>query len=284
MAERHVAACAEFPNDNPDLHSGSIWCCLEVRGEAVCTRTAELPAVPQPSAPPTPPEPGEPREELLEPDDGGDIEVVDDLVFDDAVDDALAAVNAAVDAAIHVSVEEAASDPDEDPADDPIDDLVVATEPPTAPEEATAPTEDEPWASPADDPFATLARVVEEVCCASGGGEDVASRVRALLGLTRIDAAQFSESSAEALVAAGVVERSERGLARAEAFARQVIGWQGVLRGESEDFDACGSAMLDEWCANLVARAMGQPGRAEGLRRELRRRGVAAFGLVADAA
>jgi hypothetical protein len=59
---------------------------------------------------------------------------------------------------------------------------------------------------------------------------------------------------------------------------------QGVLRGESDDFGACGAAMLDEWCASTLARAMGDASRAEGLRRELRRRGVASFGIVADAA
>jgi hypothetical protein len=42
--------------------------------------------------------------------------------------------------------------------------------------------------------------------------------------------------------------------------------------------------MLDEWCAGLLAKIMGSPSRVEGLRRDLRGRGVAAFGLVADAA
>jgi hypothetical protein len=42
--------------------------------------------------------------------------------------------------------------------------------------------------------------------------------------------------------------------------------------------------MLDEWCAALIAGVLGQNVRADGLKRELRRRGVAAFGLVEQAA
>jgi hypothetical protein len=38
--------------------------------------------------------------------------------------------------------------------------------------------------------------------------------------------------------------------------------------------------MLDEWAADLLARLLGAPARATGLRRDLRSRGVAAFGLV----
>jgi hypothetical protein len=60
--------------------------------------------------------------------------------------------------------------------------------------------------------------------------------------------------------------------------------WQAILRGESEDFSACGATTLDEWSSMLVAVALGEPARADSLRRELRRRGVAAFGLIVEAA
>jgi hypothetical protein len=61
-------------------------------------------------------------------------------------------------------------------------------------------------------------------------------------------------------------------------------GWQRVLRGECDDLSECGALALDEWCAGIVARAVGNVARADGLRRELRRRGVAAFGWLEDAA
>ena len=53
------------------------------------------------------------------------------------------------------------------------------------------------------------------------------------------------------------------------------------MRGTSEDFSACGDAMLDEWAADLLARLVGGPTRATTLKRELRDRGVAAFGFAA---
>jgi hypothetical protein len=83
-------------------------------------------------------------------------------------------------------------------------------------------------------------------------------------------------------VAGQVLVRDAGGLARTSAFTSQVLAWQGILRGESEDFGPLGP--LDEWTADVVARVVGNPGRADGIRQELRRRGVAAFGMVTDAA
>jgi hypothetical protein len=40
---------------------------------------------------------------------------------------------------------------------------------------------------------------------------------------------------------------------------------------------------LDEWAAGIVARVVGN-GRSDAIRREVRRRGVAAFGFMAEAA
>jgi hypothetical protein len=67
---------------------------------------------------------------------------------------------------------------------------------------------------------------------------------------------------------------------------RATIGaWRAVLKGVSEDLSACGAQTLDRWAAELLATALGLPaGRVEELRRELRRRGVAAFGMLAQAA
>lgn len=58
--------------------------------------------------------------------------------------------------------------------------------------------------------------------------------------------------------------------------------WRRIITGESEDFTACGAKSLDEWSAELVARLIAMPGKTDQLRRELRSRGVAAFGLVVD--
>ena len=56
--------------------------------------------------------------------------------------------------------------------------------------------------------------------------------------------------------------------------------WAAVLRGESEDFSVCGASPLDEWAANVLAARAGMPSRAAVFRRDLRARGVAAFGLI----
>jgi hypothetical protein len=108
-------------------------------------------------------------------------------------------------------------------------------------------------AAPGADPFARLAGLVKDVARTFGADEDGAARLDTLLGLHVADA----------------------------AVAPHAAAWRGILRGESEDYDACGSATLDEWAADMVVRVVGGAGRSDGIRRELRRRGVAAFGLVA---
>jgi len=134
------------------------------------------------------------------------------------------------------------------------------------------------------DPFEAFASVLVEVATMSGADPRAVGCLRALLGQSRLDGMVLEESATEALVAGALVEQTDRGLARAPGFTSLVLAWQGILRGESEDFGPCGAASLDEWAANVVARVLGTSSRTEGIRRELRRRGVAAFGFIADAA
>ena len=94
---------------------------------------------------------------------------------------------------------------------------------------------------------------MKDVAVAFGAGADAATQLDVLLGLQATEASPMPQAAA----------------------------WRGILRGESEDYEACGSTTLDEWAASLVARVVGGAPRADGIRRELRRRGVAAFGLVA---
>src|SRR5580704_3190488 len=47
VESRALAACAEYPNDNPGLHRGAIWMCPGVTGPATCDRrVVEAPALP----------------------------------------------------------------------------------------------------------------------------------------------------------------------------------------------------------------------------------------------
>jgi hypothetical protein len=61
------------------------------------------------------------------------------------------------------------------------------------------------------------------------------------------------------------------------------VAWRAILHAESEDFTLCATT-LDEWASTTLAAVLGAPAKATVLRRELRARGVAAFGLVLEAA
>jgi hypothetical protein len=66
-------------------------------------------------------------------------------------------------------------------------------------------------------------------------------------------------------------------------FAPQAQAWGSVLNGESDDLASCGPVMLDEFAAKALATALGQPERAQELRKNVRNEGIVAFGLL-DAA
>lgn len=247
-------SCAEFPNDNPLLHRGAIWACAEPCGPVVCERpSAEPEAVMAPLHEEAPVEhieidTGEAAAAIPGPEtpalEGSPEQATDPvppvLEAEDPLDD--------------LDLEEGIEVVDELKFDDAIDESPRA--PAFAQDAASEP-------SPADDSFALLAHVLEEVTAAAGAGEDALAMLRMLLGRTRLDASAPTD---------------------AKVLRDQALAWQGILRGENEDFDACGGAMLDDWSAALVARVLGNPSRADRIKRELRRRGVAAFGIVEQAA
>ena len=128
---------------------------------------------------------------------------------------------------------------------------------------------------------------LEDAALALGAGDASLQSLGALFGQTRLDTFAPGERALEALLAGDVLAQGQRGLSRSSAFTSKVLAWQGILRGESEDFALPNGGSLeplDEWAADVLARVLGTPARADGIRRELRRRGIAAFGLVADAA
>jgi hypothetical protein len=223
MSDQVLAACAEFPNDNPGLHLGAIWYGGDLTGAPACERPA-LPIVPPVLA--VSEAPTDPTPPVIEADDDADdIEIVETLAFDDAVDES------------------------PEPAPLAFPEAAPATE-------SVAPTA-------TDDPFVTLVATLEDVARVAGADDAMRATLLCLLGRTRLDASAPDTH---------------------HTLRAQALAWQGILRGESEDFGACGTGMLDEWCAGLIAGVIGQNVRADGLKRELRRRGVAAFGLVEQAA
>jgi hypothetical protein len=75
------------------------------------------------------------------------------------------------------------------------------------------------------------------------------------------------------------------GRKKSDSFEQTSSAWRSVLSGATDDLSSCGTTTLDRFGAELLAALLEVPkSRVEELRRELRRRGVAAFGMIAHAA
>ncbi|HSO33129.1 MAG TPA: hypothetical protein VLT33_11435 [Labilithrix sp.] len=293
-----VSLAAEFPNDNPALHAGARWLCLDVTGPAV----AVLPITPAPVPAPTAAPAVEPPSAVA----------VERSPIEAAIEGPVPSMSVA-----ELLTEEAEAIPEarisgvvglgETPRDESAFDLVAAMEdldedepivvedlPPleeSATVEGLAPvleldltilaSQATPAAAsttiappPPDDPWVVLVAVLADVAIAAGSPH-VASVLPGLL----VDGvlAPLPADAMKALAEANVVSGNDVH----PAFRAQTHAWIGILRGTSDDFGACGNAMLDEWAADLMARLLGAPGRANALKRDLRAHGVAAFGLAA---
>jgi hypothetical protein len=117
---------------------------------------------------------------------------------------------------------------------------------------------------------------------AERGATRAAASVGALLGRERLPPDAFDAPTTKGLVARGILDaKSQR---PAPEFTVLVHAWRDVLDGTGGDLAACGSATLDVFGAELLVTLLGvASGRGDELRRELRRRGVAAFGMLAAA-
>jgi hypothetical protein len=66
-----------------------------------------------------------------------------------------------------------------------------------------------------------------------------------------------------------------------QKFRELCTAWSAVLQGSSQDFGACGTTTLDRFGADLLAALLAVPAtRADELRRQLRKAGIAAFGVL----
>jgi hypothetical protein len=192
---------SEFPNDNSDLHVGTIW-----MSEAPC---------------------GPPEAHFATEEDGEDGDAAAERVAPPAsIPEGVASSVRTIDDALACA----------DDADDGSDIEVVET---LGPFDAI----DEGPYAPAD-PYATLVATLAAVA-RDVGAPQLAARLADTLDIDPV-----------------------------------AMAWRAILRGESDDYAACGAATLDEWAADTLARLMSAPSRASQLRRELRSRGVVAFGLV----
>ena len=161
----------------------------------------------------------------------------------------------------------------------------------TAPAE-TAPTE----AAPAETAPTEVAEATPIEATASGfeafvgalsgvlverGATRAAANVGALLGQRRLGRDAFDAGTRKVLVARGLID-AKTGRPTLE-FSVVAHAWRDVLEGTNGDLSACGSMTLDVWGAELLGALLGARERSDELRRALRQRGVAAFGMLAAA-
>jgi hypothetical protein len=166
--------------------------------------------------------------------------------------------------------------------------LVAEPEPEPLPaEEPTVVAAPEPQPvepEPSDDPFAEYVQAVVEVVLESGSTR-AAAAIPGFLGGASTGVEDFDRTAIDRLVAQGLAEQGAAGAIPSTNFRTTIGVWQRVLRGEPADLSECGGAMLDQWTADFVATLLGAPAsRSDDLRRQLRRKGVAAFGMLARAA
>jgi len=153
------------------------------------------------------------------------------------------------------------------------------TRPEVPPVEVTQAPEPEPPPQIAErlDAFAQLVSLLTRVALAGGATRAAAVLPAFLAG----QVVELPETSS--VIASGHAVASGSGVVISEGALGAARAWRAVLTGESEDLSGC-EETLDSWCAGLLAALCGTPSRANELRRELRRFGVAAFGLLAEAA
>ncbi len=151
------------------------------------------------------------------------------------------------------------------------------------PVEIEGSAEDEGVGSGQDDAFTAWLRALV-------GAAEAASMfigmgaLRAFVSDGRASRRAFPYKAAETLAEANIARLEGEELVATAAFLRVVAEWRRVLAGEGGDFSKCGNRTFDEWSADFLARILGAPARFDWMKRELRARGVAAFGLVEAAA
>ncbi len=133
--------------------------------------------------------------------------------------------------------------------------------------------------APECDPIAAFVQAVTEVALAYGPAE-TAAQLEALFHFGTFDADELSPSAQAALFEGKILEPVDGGVRPTEGFTSTSAAWRSILRGEPGDLSACGESTLDTWTADLVARLVASPDKASTIRRDLRRRGIAAFGML----
>jgi hypothetical protein len=132
---------------------------------------------------------------------------------------------------------------------------------------------------PAGTAFATLVQAIAATLLGIGATRGAAVLPRLIEG-EPVDAERLGPEATHALSRARIAEVCGTTLRLCDEFRAVTQAWRRVLNGSGDDLGACGATTLDRWAADLAAALVGAPARADELRRELRKRGVAAFGML----
>jgi hypothetical protein len=134
----------------------------------------------------------------------------------------------------------------------------------------------------AEDGFLRFVAALVEIAECEGAAAQAAA-LPALLALQPVPADAVGATAVGALLGAGLCVEVDGTVRASDHLAALVHAWSGVLR-RTGDFSACGSVTLNEWAADLLAALLGDVQRASAMQYQLRRRGIAAFGMVQLAA
>ncbi len=252
-----ISLAAEIPNDNPRLHRGARWVCTELTGPArVLLPRAEPIRIPAP------------RESAVVPSAARDGRGTREPDAPVTLADLVAAVALLEDPSRDGLRSESEDEPvvveELEPLDADVSVEGVAAEAPAADVTAV-------------DPYRAFVRVLVDVALARNDPAAAACVEELFDGRTPLRAS----ADVAALLAAGDILGDAQ---LSTTFETRRSAWREILCGIRDDFEACGPAMLDDWAADVLARALGVLAQQPALKRELRARGIAAFGLVDVAA
>lgn len=241
----HPSLASEFPNDNASISAGAIWVCEQLTGRAKPVLGPFMP-VPNPSFV---------------------------LCFEDDDDYVEAPVELVVTSG---GVTVAVADPQLS-----ITSVLAEAPPPATAPELEQPAPSEAAAEPAEPAaFAQFEAALSGLLMSHGASRSAALLPR-FLRLSPLPAEVLAKDVQLTLQSRGYLD----GHARYTAKYRELChAWCAILRGDSQDFGACGTTTLDRFGADLLSALLALPAtRADELRRELRKAGIAAFGVLAAA-
>jgi hypothetical protein len=242
----HPSLASEFPNDNAAISGGAIWVCAELTGPATAEVAPYEPVAAEPFV----------------------------LCFDDEEDYLEGPMELRPSAAgplvvIHSArPQEGSTEPE----------LELDLQPEPSSQSAHEPAGTEQAAAPETPSAFRHFEGALVSALMSHGASRAAAVVPKLLRLEPLPAESLSKEAQLTLQSRGYLEGSAR---YSQKFRDLCGAWASVLHGSSQDLGACGTTTLDRFGAELLAALLAVPAtRADELRRELRKAGIAAFGVL----